>query len=154
MTDFPDGTVDLINAQLGGFNQAMGLRFISVTSEQFTAELEVGPQHLQPYGLVHGGVLSGMIETACSTGAAVTVFAEQRSAVGLENSTSFLRAARGGTLRVTARPLVRGRRSHVWLGEVHDDQGRLLASGRVRMLILEPGAEAAGETVGHDPAPS
>ncbi len=152
MDPFPEETVDLINARLGGFNEALGLRFVTATPEEFTAELEIAPHHLQPYGLVHGGVLSAMIETACSTAAAVSVFTEGRSAVGLENSTSFLRAVRSGILRVTARPLVRGRRSHVWLGEVHDAEGRLVAAGRVRLIVLEPGAEAGGARIHHDPA--
>ena len=44
-----------------------------------------------------------------------------KTAVGLDNATSFLRGTRSGTLRCTARPLHRGRRSHVWEGEIHDD---------------------------------
>jgi uncharacterized protein (TIGR00369 family) len=125
----------------------MGLKFVEATPDEFVAELEVGDQHRQPYGLVHGGVYSAMIETVCSTGAALNVMPEGKSAVGLENSTSFLRAARSGTLRCTAGPLVRGRRSHVWQAQIHDDRGRLVATGRVRLLVLDPGAEADGVAI-------
>jgi len=147
MQSFPDGVLEMINSRLGGFNQAIGIRFVSAAPEEFVAELEVEDHHRQPYGLVHGGVYASMVETVCSTGAAVNVFVEGKSAVGLENNTSFLRAARGGTLRCTARPLVRGKRSHVWEARVQDEDGRLLATGRVRMMVLEPGAEAAGGAV-------
>jgi uncharacterized protein (TIGR00369 family) len=147
MTELPEDVVQMINERLGGYNRAMGLTFVSATLDEFVAELEIGEQHLQPYGLVHGGVLAGMIESLCSTAAALNVFAEGKSTVGLENSTSFLRAVRAGTLRCTARPLVRGRRSQVWEAEVRDDDGRLVASGRVRMLVLEQGARADGEAV-------
>jgi len=72
---------------------------------------------------------------------------EGRSAVGLENATSFLRAVRAGVLRGTARPKFTGRRSHVWEAEIHDGENRVVATGRVRLVILEPGAEAGGEVV-------
>ncbi len=144
----PPDVVQRINARLGGVNKAMGLRFVEATAERFVAELTVGAQHLQPYGLVHGGVLAGMIETLCSTGAAVNLFASGKAAVGLENTTSFLRAGRGGVLRCTARPLVRGRRTEVWEGEVRDEAGDLLATGRVRLLVLDQGAQVRGQIVG------
>jgi uncharacterized protein (TIGR00369 family) len=77
----------------------------------------------------------------------LTVWGEKKTTVGLENNTSFLKAVRGGRLRCTARPLLLGKRSHVWDADIHDDQGRLVASGRVRLMVLEPGAEVAGREV-------
>ena len=130
MNALPENALELINASLGGFNNALGLTFTRAEPNEFVAELEVDDRHLQPYGLVHGGVYAGMIESLCSTGAALTVWEKNRSAVGLENSTSFLKAVRSGRLRGTARPLVLGRRSHVWEADVYDDRDRLVASGR------------------------
>jgi 1,4-dihydroxy-2-naphthoyl-CoA hydrolase len=147
MDIFPEKVVDLINEQLGGYNNAIGLRFVAASPDKFVAELKIDERHLQPYGLVHGGVYAGMIESLCSTGAALSVWNEGKSTVGLENTTAFLRAVRSGTLRGTARPLARGRRSHVWEAEIKDDRDRLVASGRVRLMVLDPGAEADGEKV-------
>lgn len=147
MVSFPDGVVEMINTRLGGFNDAIGLKFVHAEADEFVATLQIEDHHRQPYGLVHGGVYASLVETVCSTGAAVNVFLEGKSAVGLENNTSFLRAARGGTLRCTARPLVRGKRSHVWEARIEDEEGRLLATGRVRMMVLEPGSEAGGGAV-------
>jgi uncharacterized protein (TIGR00369 family) len=111
------------------------------------AELEIGDAHRQPYGIVHGGVYAGIVETVASVGAALYALADGKSVVGLENSTSFLRAAREGVLRVTALPLTRGRRTQVWEGTVTDASGRVVATGRVRLLSLEADAALAGETV-------
>ena len=144
MDAFPDNVLELINANLGGFNNALGLRFTKAQPGEYVAELEIAERHLQPYGLVHGGVYAGMIETLCSTGAALTVWGESKSTVGLENNTSFLKAVRNGRLRCTARPLTLGKRSHVWQADIQDDQDRLVASGRVRLMVLEPGAAVAG----------
>jgi 1,4-dihydroxy-2-naphthoyl-CoA hydrolase len=139
---------EMINAaDARGWSGANGLRIIRATVEEVTAELEIRPMHLQAYGIVHGGVHAAIIETVASVGAAVNVIPQGRSAVGLENHTSFLRAVRSGVLRAVARPLTRGRRTHIWEGSVFDDQGRLAATGRVRLLVLEPDAELAGEKV-------
>jgi uncharacterized protein (TIGR00369 family) len=153
MDSFPENVVDLINERLGGYNNVMGLRFVAASPDRFVAELEIDEGHLQPYGLVHGGVYAGMIESLCSTGAALSVWNEGKSTVGLENTTAFLRAVRSGTLRGTARPLSRGRRSHVWEAEIKDDRDRLVASGRVRLMVLDPGAEADGEKVALETPP-
>jgi 1,4-dihydroxy-2-naphthoyl-CoA hydrolase len=148
----PDATAadDLaatLNDNLDGWNAAMGIRFVRATRDEVVAELHVGAVHRQPYGVVHGGVYAGMIETIASVGAALDAIARGQSVVGLENNTSFLRATREGTLRATARPLARGRRSQVWQGEIVDDAGRIVAAGRVRLLALDPDASLAGETV-------
>lgn len=131
----------------GSWSAAMGIHFLHATADEVVAELTIGPEHRQPYGIVHGGVHSGLIETIASVGAALAALPRGQSVVGLENHTSFLIAVREGKLRATARPLVRGRRTQVWEATVADSAGRTVASGRVRFLALEPGATLAGENV-------
>ena len=132
----------LLNGMRRGWDAAMGLRWVRATEDELIAELDVDERHRQQYGLVHGGVYSGMIEVLCSAGAALHAMAHgQGGAVGLDNHTSFVRATRDGTLRATARPITRGRRTHVWEADVRDADGALLATGRVRLLVL-----ARGET--------
>src|SRR5215467_3346296 len=144
----PDGNfAAALNAVPQGWATAMGIHFVRATGDEVTAEMEVGPKHRQPYGIVHGGVHCGIIETLCSTGAALHALPQGQSVVGLENHTSFLHAVREGLLRATARPLMRGRRTQVWEASVADAQGRVVASGRVRFLALEAGSSLAGEAV-------
>ena len=138
----------LINAQLGGFNLTMGLRFIRANMEEVVAELVIGPQHLQPYGLVHGGVYSAMVETLCSVGASLRASRDGCAAVGLENTTSFVRGAREGLLRGSAVPLSSGRRTQVWRAELRNDADKLIATGNVRLLNVEDGSPIAGQGVG------
>jgi 1,4-dihydroxy-2-naphthoyl-CoA hydrolase len=151
MTDAPppaaEDAADMLNASADGWNEAMGLRFVRATADEVVAELEVGPAHRQPYGIVHGGVHAGIIETATSVGAALYALKAGRSVVGLENHTSFFKAVREGKLRVTARPLTRGRSTQVWEGTVTDAHGVAVASGRVRLFSLDPGAPIAGQKV-------
>ena len=126
-----------LNELIGGWSAAMGVRFIHATADSVKAELEIGPDHRQAYGIVHGGVHSGIIETVCSVGAALVAMPRGQSVVGLENHTSFLLAVREGKLSVTARPLMRGKRTQVWEATVTDDAGRVVATGRVRLINLD-----------------
>ena len=131
-----DDVLAMINANLGGWNTAMGLRFTKLTVDECVGEVVVAAQHLQPYGIVHGGVHTGIIEAACSTGAAIVAMGRGQDVVGLENATSFITAVRAGTLRVTAKPVTRGRRTQVWEAVVTNEEGRTCATGRVRLICI------------------
>ena len=114
-------------------------------------ESEIGPQHHQPYGIVHGGVHCAAVESACSTGAGIDALAGGRAVVGVENHTSFIRAVRSGRIRVIAVPITRGRRSQLWEATAHDEEGRVVSTGRVRLLCLDPATELAGEKIERKP---
>lgn len=144
----PDGDYAAIfNARLDGWNSAMGVRMVRATADEVVAELEIDGRHRQAYGIVHGGVYSGLIETVSSVAAALWARRHQQSVVGLDNHTSFLNAVREGKLTATARPLMRGRRTQVWEAAVTDGSARLVAQGKVRLISLEAGSALAGEKV-------
>jgi len=108
----------------------------------------VGPEHLQGYGIVHGGVHCGLIESLASIGAALVALPRKQTVVGLENTTSFVRAVRAGSkLHAVSTPITRGRKTQIWEARVLDDQERIVAAGRVRLLCLEQEQELAGEQV-------
>ena len=139
---------ETFNANRDGWCTAMGVRFVRVTADEVVAEVNVGPEHRQAYGIVHGGVHCGLIETLASIGAALDAMKGGRSVVGLENHTSFLKAVRSGRLVAKAVPIMRGRRSQVWEGTVTDESGKLVAKGSVRLICLEADADVAGKKVG------
>ena len=131
-----------------GFDTAMGVRMVHASPDEVVLEYDIDERHLQPYGIVHGGMHCAVVETACSTGAGLNALARGQSVVGVENHTSFIHAVREGRVTVTARPLTRGRRSQLWQAEARSTDGTLVASGRVRLLTLDAGAALAGEPVG------
>jgi 1,4-dihydroxy-2-naphthoyl-CoA hydrolase len=102
-----------LNAQRDGWNAAMGVRFVRATADEVVVEWEIADQHRQPYGIVHGGVHAGVIETIASVGAAIHARSRGQAVVGLENHTSFIRAVRNGKLHAAARPVTRGRTTQV-----------------------------------------
>lgn len=118
-----------------GWFGAMGLRLSHASAERVEIEWTVADQHLQPWGLVHGGVYSGVVETACSVGASLNIDA-QSTVVGVENQTSFLRPVRQGLLRAVATPLHVGKTSQLWEAAIRDEAGKLVATGRVRLMAI------------------
>ena len=137
-----------LNEMPEGWLQAMGIKITKATADEVRAEMTVGPEHLQGYGIVHGGVHCGIIESLASIGAALYALPRSQSVVGLENNTSFIRAVRAGaTLRAVATPITRGRKTQVWDAKVEDGDGRVVATGRVRLLVLEKEEALAGQQV-------
>lgn len=130
------------------WDRALGLRIVRASRDEVVAEYTVDTRHHQPYGIVHGGVHCSAVETVCSVGAGLDGAARGQSVVGVENHTSFVRAVREGTITVRATPITRGRRSQLWEAVARDEQGRIVSTGRVRLLCLDPGSELAGEPAG------
>ncbi len=125
-------TLDWLN-NAKGWGSAMQLVFTALSADEVRCHFTVGEQHLQPFGVVHGGVYCGVIEHATSIGATMHVRALGQQAVGLENSTSFIRAVTAGTLRAVARPISRGRTNQLWEAWIHDERDRIVSQGRVRL---------------------
>jgi uncharacterized protein (TIGR00369 family) len=59
-------------------------------------------------------------------------------AVGLTNTTHFLRSLRGGRVEVEAVALNQGRSQQLWSVDVRDGSGRLIAHGELRLQNLTP----------------
>ena len=126
-----------VNALPTGWVREMGITILAATADEVSCEWEVTEKHHQGYGIVHGGVHCGVVETLASLGAALVARPRGQRVVGLENNTSFIRAVRSGRLRAVARPVTRGRTTQVWEAWIRDEEERLVAQGRVRLLCLE-----------------
>ncbi len=119
-----------------GLESALGFHVDEATPDRVVIRWTIGPQHLQAYGIVHGGVHCSVVESAASIGAAMW-FMDRGTVVGVSNHTNFLRSAReGDRLVATATPLHRGRSQQLWQVEIVDDQQRLTARGEVRLQNL------------------
>ncbi len=135
-------------ALMEGWDGVMGLRIVRASRDEVVAEYVVEPRHHQGYGIAHGGVHCSAVETVCSTGAAMDAMPRGQSVVGLENHTSFVRAVRAGKVTITATPVTRGRRTQLWEAVARDEAGRVVSTGKVRLLCLDPGTQLAGEPAG------
>jgi uncharacterized protein (TIGR00369 family) len=118
-----------------GLNSMLGFELDEASPDRVVMSWTVGPQHLQPYGIVHGGVHCSVVESAASIGAALW-YAERGRVVGVANHTNFLRAVRSGRVIATATPIHRGRSQQLWLVIISDEAGQDVARGEVRLQNL------------------
>jgi uncharacterized protein (TIGR00369 family) len=120
-----------------GFDGLYGLQLIRADAEEARARLDVGPQHLQSAGIVHGGVYCTMAETLASMGTWVAT-GKDKFVAGMSNNTTFLRPVREGTITGVATPRQTGRTTWVWDVELIGDDGRPAAISRVTIAVREP----------------
>ncbi len=124
-----------INQVLQGFDRLYGLELLEVSAEQVSARVEVRDQLKQPAGLVHGGVYASIAESIASLATGMSVLPEGAVAMGLSNSTSFLRPITAGAVHARATRLHRGRTTWVWDVHFSDDAGRLCAVTRMTIAV-------------------
>src|ERR1700755_498533 len=96
-------------ADAGAFVRAAGLVLDELTSSSVVGHIDLGSDHHTPWGIVHGGVYATAIESAASIGATTAVAAQGQVAVGLTNTTHFLRSLAAGRVVVEAVALYQGR---------------------------------------------
>lgn len=114
------------------FHELLGTRTVEASGDRVVLTLAVDDRHHQAYGIVHGGVYATLAETAASIGAHLA--SAGGGAVGITNTTDFLRATRDGVLRVEATPVSRGRQLQLWEVAITDDEDRLVARSSVKLF--------------------
>ena len=120
-------------AASSAFLQALGLVIDEISATRVTAHLDLGADHHTPWGIVHGGVYTSAVESAASIGASTAVRDRGQVAVGLTNTTHFLRPLSAGRVNVEAVPLSQGRTQQLWRVDITDESGKLIAHGEVRL---------------------
>ena len=129
---------------LRDFNTVLGVEHVEVTPDRVVNRFTITADHLQPFGIPHGGIYCSVHESTASMAAQMWL-GDRGIIVGTSNLTDFLRQAQvGDTITVTATPIHRGRTQQLWKTESHDQDGRLIAQGQVRLANLDqkPPAEA------------
>ena len=116
------------------FVEAVGLRFTEVTETRVRGEVLLGAEHHTPWGVVHGGVYTTVVESAATVGASAAVADRGQVAVGVANSTDFLRPITAGMVEVLAEAIQQGRSQQLWQVAITGvDSGKLIARGQLRL---------------------
>jgi len=130
-----------------GWDSALGIEVDELTPTRVVAYLDIGDRHLQPYGIVHGGVWASVVETVGSHGAAMAAqeITGQMAVVGISNTTDFLRPHRHGRVKATGTRIHAGRTQQLWLVEIDRvEDGKTVARGQLRLQNLAAPPEERG----------
>jgi 1,4-dihydroxy-2-naphthoyl-CoA hydrolase len=122
-----------------GFSTSIGMHMEEVSGSRVTGWIDVGPRHLQPGSIVHGGVYAALVEEAASYGASFAVRNRGQRVVGVANTTNFIRPVSDGRIMVEATPIQQGRTQQFWeVRMTRATDGVLVALGHLRLQNLEP----------------
>jgi uncharacterized protein (TIGR00369 family) len=113
-----------------GFRQLVGYRLAEWSNGNAVLTLTIGPRHLNRGGVVHGGVMTTLIDAAGGyAGCHCALAGHVRRTVTVSLSTQFLAQVSSGTIMARARVRGGGRKIFVASVEVTDKDGRVLAIG-------------------------
>lgn len=116
------------------FIELIGLRHLD-DADGGQNEIEVGPRHFNPYGVVHGGVIYSLADT--SMGAMLSPeLAENERTATIEIKINYLAPVREGSIRCQTTIVNRGRRVAVLESEVFNGD-RLVAKALGSFAIFE-----------------
>ena len=120
------------------FMRLLEIEFDERSPTRVTGSVAADERHHQPWGLVHGGVYTTVVETFATTGAFEAVKDRGQQAVGVSNTTDFVRPHKRGRLDVVAIPIHQGRTQQLWQVEIRrPEDHKLIARGQVRLQNIE-----------------
>jgi uncharacterized protein (TIGR00369 family) len=119
------------------FNDHVGYRQTGFVDDEYLIELKIGPQHLNRYGSVHGGVLFSMLDTAMSHACFDTLSAPSVPGVTLELKINYLKSVSGGVLTAHGRLVNRTRRTAYAEGYILNEADELVAKASGTMYLTE-----------------
>lgn len=117
------------------FDDYIGTEWIQLDPDDARARIELRDELRQPYGLMHGGVYSSIVESLCSYVTAAAVYEDGNIAVGQSIEVSFIRSVTSGHAEFRAVARHRGRTTWIWTVEVLDDEERLCALAKMTMAV-------------------
>lgn len=128
-------SIEHLNASVRGFDRLYGLELLDYAEGEVQAQVIVRDEVKQPAGLVHGGVYASVAESITSLATAIAVMPDGNTAMGLSNSTSFLRPVTSGVVHAHANVIHRGRTTWVWDVRFTDEDGRSCAVTRMTIAV-------------------
>jgi len=117
------------------FDVLLGTEWLDDDPDHARVRIEMRDELRQPVGLLHGGVMSSLIESVCSRATALAVFDQGMIAMGQSISVSFIRPITEGAAEVHAKARHRGRTGWVWDAEVRNEEGKLCALSQMTVAV-------------------
>jgi uncharacterized protein (TIGR00369 family) len=120
----------------------IGFDINTIEPGRVVMEMAAGPQHANPMGTVHGGILCDLADAAMGMAYASTLD-EGETFTTLELKINFLKPVWSGRLMATGRIVKGGHTVGLVECDIHDDKDRLVARASSTCMTLR-GEQAEG----------
>jgi len=127
--------VDEPHELVSHFDVLLGTEWLDDDPDHARVRVVMRDELRQPVGLLHGGVMSSLVESVCSRATALAVLDGGMMAMGQSISVNFIRPVTEGNAEVQAKARHRGRTTWVWDAEVRDAEDRLCALAQMTIAV-------------------
>ena len=127
--DFPEDRRRFATDKLNNlpFAKLMGMRLVDIRPNEAVVEIEMRDDLKQPSGVLHGGVTATLIDTAMAF-AVRTYLTDTEPTATIDLTVHYLRPHVEGRAICTARVVRPGKRIFTVSAEVHNEEGKLIAT--------------------------
>ena len=110
------------------FAKLIGMRLVDLKPDEAVISIEMRDDLRQPSGVLHGGVTATLIDTAMAFAVRTRIGSEGATAT-IDLTVHYLRPHLTGTFTCTARVVRAGKRIFTVSADVHNEEGKLIATG-------------------------
>ncbi len=127
------------------FLVSLDIRLVEIGDQHAVMRVEVGPDHRNYFGGVHGGLIATLVDTVCFF--PKPLLPSGRAVTTASLAVSYVRAPKIGDVLTSRSDLLHlGRRTASLTVRVEDQRGALVAHGTATLLVLDGTGE--GDTAG------
>jgi 1,4-dihydroxy-2-naphthoyl-CoA hydrolase len=117
--------------------EVLDIQVTELGDDYLKATMPVDKRTHQPMGLLHGGATAALIESMGSIGSSLIVDIRKHGIVGIEINANHIRGVKEGIVTGTAKVVHAGRKTHVWQVDVHNEENKLVCTGRLTVMITD-----------------
>jgi uncharacterized protein (TIGR00369 family) len=124
--------------------ELLSMQILAVERGSARIEIALSRKHLQPFGVVHGGVFASVIDAAAFWALYYDIEDERAGVTTVDLKLNYLAPAASGRLIAHGRQIKMGKTLGYAAAEVRSEDGRLLAHGTSTVIVL-PGKLLAAD---------
>lgn len=125
--------IEIVN--ISPYPEHMSMRLTLIALDKAVIELKTGRCHLQPYGIVHGGVIATMIDTATFWSVYMRL-PEGSGLVNIDLKLNYLKPVENGQLIAEGRTIRSGKSISYAETSVLNEKRELIAHGTSTLMTL------------------
>ena len=131
--DYINKLIELVNTS--PYPRHLRMQLVSIAMDQAVLKLNAEQCHLQPFGIVHGGVLATLVDTATFWSAFLRL-PEDAGLVNIDLKLNYLKSISTGRMIAQGRCIRAGRTISYAEASVKDKEGNLIAHGTSTLMVL------------------